>query len=90
MKKRTTLAPTASVITFAHSPRGPVSITEQEIPHFIRGEVPPAIAERFTRYGMPDRGLITFTITIREKTGSRTIGPSLCRRAGTRSSARPR
>lgn len=87
MKKLATLAPIGSLITFARSTRGPVSITPEEIPHFIRGEVPPAIAERFTRYGMPDRGLITYTITIREKTGARTIGPSLCRRAGTRSSA---
>jgi hypothetical protein len=77
-------------IEFANAPRGPVAVMPEEFPHFLKGEVPPVIADKFIRYGMPRRGLVTFRMTVTQRGERRLIGPSLCRRAGTASSAVPR
>lgn len=75
-------------IEFKGSKRGPVAVKPDEAQHFINGEVPPRIADTFLPLGMPKRGLIQYKMTIKSGRTTRVVGPSLCRRAGTSSSAR--
>lgn len=64
-----------------------VPITLDEIKQFIKGEVPPATADRFLPAGMPKRGLVRYVIRTQSGAKTITIGPAMARRAGTMSSA---
>jgi hypothetical protein len=76
---------TSATIAFVNA--APVTMDPADVPYFIGGEVPPQIADRYLNHGMPRRGLVTFTLTVSEHSGTRIIGPNLARRAGTASSA---
>lgn len=74
-------------IEFKGSTTGPAQVDPEDVSAFIYGEIPPRIADKYMHYGLPRRGLVTFTMTVQEQSGTRIIGPNLARRAGTASSA---
>jgi hypothetical protein len=77
-------------IVFKGSNSGPVEVGPEDIQAFVSGEIVPRIADMYVQHGMPRRGLVSFTMNISEGGTVRIVGPNLCRRAGTASSARER